>query len=220
MNGPRADALAKAAAERGLGLLGICPVEPQDQVTGRSIALLGYDGPALWAAFRSAPEAADGADDPLDRWSTRIITALAAEFGATAVFPFGGPPYAPFLAWARRAEPVRGSRLGMMLHPERGLWSGWRGALVFAESIAAPAPDPAPDLCAPCPAPCLSACPVGAFTETGYDAESCRAHIRTDDGADCMRFGCKARRACPVGRAFAHAPDQAAFHMTAFRGAS
>jgi hypothetical protein len=32
-----------------------------------------------------------------------------------------------------------------------------------------------------------------------------------------MGEGCRARRACPVGRDYRYAPDQAAFHMRPFR---
>ena len=39
-------------------------------------------------------------DDPLDRWSRRLIERLARELGGRALFPFGGPPFLPFQRWA------------------------------------------------------------------------------------------------------------------------
>jgi hypothetical protein len=40
--------------------------------------------------------------------------------------------------------------------------------------------------------------------------------LETKEGEDCMTLGCRARRACPVGREFTYVPDQAGFHMRAF----
>ena len=59
-----------------------------------------------------------------------------------------------------------------------------------------------------------------AFAETPqgprYDAAACAAHLETPQGAPCREGGCLARHACPLGRAAAHGPAQAAFHMAAF----
>ena len=40
----------------------------------------------------------------------------------SALFPFGGPPHFPFQQWARRAEPVHPSPIGLLIHPIYGLW--------------------------------------------------------------------------------------------------
>jgi hypothetical protein len=74
----------------------------------RTIALAGFAGRDGWDAFAKSPEAADGAAHPLDRWSQRVIDALARELGAKALFPFGGPPFWPFQAMGapRRARPA------------------------------------------------------------------------------------------------------------------
>ena len=68
----------------------------------RTIVLAGMAGRDGWSAFAASPEASDGLDDPLDRWSRRLIEALARELGAQALFPFGGPPFWPFQQWAQR----------------------------------------------------------------------------------------------------------------------
>jgi hypothetical protein len=53
-----------------------------------------------------ATEFRDGRPDPIDRWSRRVIGHMACDLGAKALFPFGGPPWHPFIAWAkRRAAP-------------------------------------------------------------------------------------------------------------------
>jgi hypothetical protein len=42
------------------------------------------------------------------------------------------------------------------------------------------------------------------------------AHVKSAAGADCMNFGCQARRACPVGAEHAYGGEQASFLMRAF----
>jgi hypothetical protein len=185
-----------------------------------TLVLVGFTGRENWAGFASSPEASDGRPDPLDRWSRRIIGAIAAAFGATAIFPFDGPPWAPFQRWAQQAEPVYPSPLGMLIHPDWGLWHSWRGALAFRQRLELPAPDRRASPCESCAdKPCLTACPAGAFTPHGYAVAACVTHLDGSQGSDCMDQGCRARHACPVGAQHRYAPDQAGFHMQAFRKA-
>ncbi len=222
---PSLAAIEAALESAGLVLRGAFHPGPDDHVPplgdGRScatLALAGNAGPGMWAAFARAPEFGDRAADPLDRWTRRVLGEVARALGAAALFPFGGPPYLPFQRWAMRAEGLAPSPIGPLIHPEYGLWHAYRGALAFAETIALP---PRPALASPCEScaekPCLSTCPVGAFSAQGYDVAACAAHLETARGADCMERGCRARRACPVGRAHVYGPDQARFHMEAFR---
>ncbi len=183
----------------------------------RTIVLAGMVGREGWSAFAASPEAGDGLADPLDRWSRRVIEALAQDLGGAALFPFGGPPFWPFQQWARRAEPVHASPIGILIHPRYGLWHAYRGALGFSAVLAVPDLKPVPSPCDSCLGRwCLRACPVGAFSGSGYDVDACVGHIRSAAGADCMGLGCRARRACPVGAEHAYPPDQANFHMRAF----
>ena len=184
-----------------------------------TLVLVGNAGPDLWEAFAAAPEI-EAAPDPLDRWTRRVLTELADRLGAEALFPFGGPPYLPFVRWAKRAEPVTESPLGMLIHPDYGLWHAYRGALAFAAALNLPPKVDRPRPCDTCAdTPCLSACPVGAFTDEGYDVTACTDHIAAPEGADCLDLGCRARRACPVGRDYLYAPAQAYLHMAAFLAA-
>ena len=128
--------------------------------------------------FQASPEAGDGRPDPLNRWSQRLIDDLAARFGALGLYPFGGPPHWPFQRWAQRAESVWPSPIGMLIHPDHGLWHAYRGALAFAEPIDLPDRVDRPSPCEGCTdKPCLTTCPVGAFTTAGYDVPACAAHI-------------------------------------------
>jgi hypothetical protein len=182
-----------------------------------TIVLAGMAGREGWSAFAASPEASDGLADPLDRWSRRVIEALAAELGARALFPFGGPPFLPFQQWAQRAEPVHPSPIGILIHPRYGLWHSYRGALGLREKLAIAAPARVRSPCESCTGRwCLSGCPVGAFSSAGYDVAGCAGQLRSAAGADCMGFGCRARRACPVGAEHAYGPEQAKFLMRAF----
>jgi hypothetical protein len=229
---PTLAALAAALGARGLALRGAFhPDAARDAIRlpdGRSagtVALAGQAGPASWERFtrerRDEP-------DPLDTWAARALDAVADAAGAHVVLPQEGPPFAPFQQWARRAEPVFPSPLGVLIHPEYGLWHAYRGALLFAERLAL-APEATPrgvDLespCAACPSrPCLSACPVGAYAPplpdgtVRYDDAVCAAHVASPAGAACREGGCLARQACPVGRAHAYGADQQRFHLAAF----
>jgi Fe-S-cluster-containing hydrogenase component 2 len=103
----------------------------------------------------------------------------------------------------------------VLIHPDHGLWHAYRAALLFAVRLDVPPRDGRPAPCATCrDRPCLTTCPVGAFTDTGYDVERCVDHIVSPAGRTCREQGCLARRACPVGSAYA--PAQQAFHMQAF----
>jgi hypothetical protein len=183
----------------------------------RTIVLAGMVGRDGWEAFAASPEASDGLADPLDRWSRRLIESLARDLGAKALFPFGGPPFLPFQQWAQRAEPVHSSPIGLLIHPHYGLWHGYRGAIGFPEELAVPESPPVPSPCETCSGRwCLKTCPVGAFSEAGYDVAACAGHLRSAAGGDCMDFGCRARRACPVGADHVYGPEQASFLMRAF----
>lgn len=222
---PSLAAIEAALESAGLVMRGAFHPGPEDGAPpladGRSCATLvlaGNAGPGMWEAFSRAPERGDGGDHALDRWTRRVLGEVARALGAEALFPFGGPPYLPFQRWAIRAEGLAPSPIGPLIHPEYGLWHAYRGALAFAAVIALP-PRPAP--ASPCEScaetPCLATCPVGAFSAQGYDVAACAAHLETAQGADCMERGCRARRACPIGRRYAYGPEQARFHMDAFR---
>lgn len=194
---------------------------PEDGVKGGTLVLAGTVGDSAWGTFSSSPEAADGRLDPLDRWSRRVVGLAAERLGAKALYPFGGPPHWPFQRWGARAEALGSSPLGLLIHPDFGLWHGYRGALLFAERIEAAPPVRRPRPCDTCAdKPCLSACPVDAFAAGGFDEARCLGHIGSAAGAECMTGSCRARRACPVGAAYRYGPEQSAFHMNAYLAAA
>jgi len=209
--------IAAAAEGDALAVLGALHPGPEDAApagTG-TLVLLGPDGPRFWEVFAASPEAADGAPDPLDRWSLRVIGALAARLGAGALFPFGGPPWQPFTRWARASGAAWESPVGLLVHVRLGLSVSYRGALGLRARL--PLPPPAERPCDGCTRPCLDACPVGALGRGGYDVPACHAFLDTAAGCACYRRGCAVRRACPVGRDL-RPEAQSTFHMAAFHG--
>jgi len=200
------DPLTLLLAPLGLRRLGDCP-DAGDTTT----TLIGPDEPAFWRVFQSSGEYQSGQPDPMDRWSRRVIGKVAAQLNAEALFPFGGPHFAPFFTWAKASGRFWASPIGFLVHDEAGLLVSFRGAIRWtrpAESPVATRP------CVTCAQPCADACPVGAFND-GYDVAACKAHVLSAAGTDCRSGGCIARRACPVGKGN-RLPAQAAFHMEAF----
>ena len=167
----------------------------------------------MWRSFQ---DARDPANDLLDDWSREVLDDIADRFHATAHYP-SEKPYLPFQRWARGAEPVFASPLGIHIHADFGLWHSYRGALSFAEVVALPDRQARQDPCETCPdRPCLSTCPACAFGEDGYDIPACVAHLKLREGQDCMQRACRARRACPLGQEYRYLPAQANFHMRHF----
>lgn len=179
--------LARIAEARGLALRGGFHPAPDDHVPDLpdqtppgTLLMLGWTGSRQWPVFAASAEYGDGASHPLDRWSRRIIGAMAHEFGGIALYPFGGPPHRPFLRWAQRAEALSPSPLGLLVHPDWGLWHAWRGALALSTRLRLPPPDTRLSPCSACPTqPCRrprdfeaarAACPVGTPYSPCQDA--------------------------------------------------
>jgi NAD-dependent dihydropyrimidine dehydrogenase PreA subunit len=187
---------------------------------GLAALLVGNHGPAMWSALVASDEYGDGEPHPMDRWTRRIIGEALASLDrpAIALFPFGGEVW-PFQRFASRAMGLRSSPLGLLIHPDYGLWHALRAAIVFP-GLANLAPVHVSDHpCDDCAAkPCLGACPVEAFTASGFAVQACRSHLATGAKPDCVAEGCAARNACPVGRQWRYGNDQLRFHMVSFRG--
>ena len=184
-----------------------------------AVALVGNVGSSYWLVFSQSKEYADGEADPLDRWSLRVADKVAKKLNATAIFPFQGPPYLPFQQWAKRAEALQQSPVGLMIHPQFGLWHSYRFALLVKDMDE----NPQTVQDAPCrnciDQPCLNTCPVKAFTIEGYDVDSCAQYLRQTSSADCFQHGCMARFKCPAGREYRYQDAQSRFHLQAFIGA-
>lgn len=201
----------RAAAPHHLAVFGAFHPE-----TGGTLVLFGPAEPGFWRHLTAQPEWQDGAPDPVDRWSTRVMNGLARDLGAEARFPFGGPPWHPFVAWALASGRAWTSPVHLLVHDGAGLMVSYRGALVFDARLDLP-PPPAQSHCDRCAGqPCLTACPVGALGGGGYDVAACHAYLDRQEGADCRTRGCSVRRACPVSQSYGRLEAQSAHHMGEF----
>lgn len=216
--------IARAIADTGLIVRGGFRVGAEDNVPGapQAVVLVGNAGPEMWKAFTAqvSPVERRRSPHPLDLWIRVVLQEAAARLRAQVLFPFAGPPFLPFLRWARRAESVYPSPVGPLIHPEFGLHHAYRGAFAFAAKVDLEDRPSVPNPCSSCSdQPCLQACPVAAIRCDAYDVAACVDHLGSDVNGECMTAGCRARRACPVGQSYHYQPEQAVFHMEKFRAA-
>lgn len=205
------------AAEHALAVFGGFHPAAEDLCPDGAGTLLmfGPREPGFWAHVTATPEWRDGAADPLDRWSKRVLGAIAAACGGTAIFPSDGPPYPPFYRWALRTGRVWASPVRLLVHDTAGLLVSFRGAVAVPDHLALPGAAASP--CESCAdRPCLAACPVAALTAADYDLPACHGFLDSAAGQDCLSAGCLVRRACPLSQAYGRLPAQSAYHMRLF----
>ncbi|WP_083464392.1 ferredoxin [Phaeobacter sp. 11ANDIMAR09] len=216
---PSYDQVSQAASEQGLVIYGALRpnLHPAQGLSHGTLVLLGT-GEAFWPVFTSSREHLDAVADPIDQWSARVIGDLAETLGAKPYFPFGGPPYTPFVDWALATGRAFTSPSQMMVHDEVGMLISYRGALHFDQSFDIPPPPLAHSPCATCTTqPCLNTCPVHALADGGpYDLTACHQHLDTPAGVACMTQGCLARCACPLSQGAGRRIEQTAHHMRYF----
>ncbi len=211
------DDLRATAQHHFLDLLGVVDLHDRDPLPEAfdQIVLLGPLEPGFWGHLAAQPEWAGASPDPIDEWSRRTITAIANKFGGCAVFPFGRPPYAPFIDWALRSGHFWPSPVSFLIHDRAGLMVSFRGAIAFSGHSLPRTSGRNP--CLSCTAkPCLTACPGLAVVGEKLDIAACHETLSLPAGQDCMDTGCKIRRTCPVSMTYERSPEQSAHHMKAF----
>lgn len=188
-------------------------------VPARAVLLVGNGGADYWRYFLQWREKQPGdIENPLDNWSREVIGTAAAAINARVIMP-NDKPFMPFQQWAKRAEGLKPSPLGMLMHPRFGLWHAWRGALLLDAEISIQAPDNPIHPCDLCAGkPCLNSCPASVFDGGLYDYQGCVSHVRSPSGEACRRDGCIARNACPEAREWRYSSQVQAFHQKAFAG--
>ena len=212
------DDIAAGARLRHLSVVGVFhPDSDPDVPKGtQTLVLLGPSSDKFWDNMQAEPEFTDRQPEPMDRWSRRVVGRWACDLGAKALFPFGGPPYRPFLRWAMASGRAWPSPTGPLVHDTMGMMISYRGALAIRDRLDLPLP-PAVSPCATCHnQPCRMACPVQALSvDARYDVPGCKAHLRGDPGGAC-HTGCLTRRACPISDGAGRQSDQSRFHMSNF----
>ena len=219
------DTIAAAVEATGLKLRGGLSLNPQDQLPPFPAkvrrTLCCCSGWSARAPGRPLPAVQNG-----DSQGMPLIPGRA---GSSRLWLRDWEPYRCSRSTARPTGHSSAGRRGRTSRPLADRDSdpsrlrarhAYRAALLFAERIDIPPPGVRARPCDTCTdRPCLSACPVGAFTELAYRVDLCISHISSPAGVMCIGEGCRARDACPVGRAFRYPAEQMRFHMEAFRRA-
>lgn len=183
----------------------------------KALLLVGNIGATFWRHFEGWRNAqGTRMENPLDTWSRLVIEAAGERIGARTVLP-NDRPFLPFQQWAMRAELLRPSPLGILMHPRYGLWHAYRGALLFDRELPLePAARPI-HLCDQCAdKPCLRACPVHAHAPPHFAHQKCLSHVRSEAGEACRSVGCLDRNACPAATEYRYPPAVQKFFMDAF----
>src|SRR3954454_3163001 len=137
---PSYAAITEAFADTGLLVRGGFTAGADDRLPAgpsgapaRAVVLVGNAGGELWPHFQAGRR---DEPHPLDCWTRRTVEPRAAALGVRPLYP-NDRPYQPFQRWAMRAEPVAPSPIGLLTHPDHGLWHAYRAALPLDRSPAA-----------------------------------------------------------------------------------
>ncbi len=199
--------------KKSLDIVGSFNPERSDNVCSkvRTILLVGPKESFFWDVFKKSSEYRENEENPLDRWSKKTIEEIAIKLNARSFFPFEAP-FQPFIDWAKKCSTMGSSPVHLLVHKEKGLFISFRGALGIDEYIEST--NNSKDICTPCEKPCLTACPVSALNQDGYNVIRCKEYLNTAIGQEC-RDGCLVRRSCPFGHNL-RLKEQSNFHMDAF----
>ena len=197
---------------KSLDIVGSFNPERSDNICSklRTILLVGPKEPFFWDVFKKSSKYRDNKENSLNRWKKTIVE-IVIKSNARSFFPFE-VLFQPFIDWAKKCSTMGSSPVRLLVHTEKGLFISFRGALGINEYIESP--NNSKDICTPCEKPCLTACPVSALNQDGYDVIRCKEYVNTPSGQEC-RNGCLVRRSCPSGQNL-RLKEQSNFHMRAF----
>lgn len=198
----------------GLPLTGVADGAPWQHVLPGCQAVVVYaSGHELWdllaQRIRTDPDFAQQ-PDPIDTLVAETIARLPSALGGRWVrCANDASPQLDFRSLAAQAGLGWPSRLGLLLHPERGPWIGLRAAWFTTAALTITGPLSGSGPCRGCAAPCAMACPAAALPPSGWRADRCLPHQAQT--RDC-EGGCLARSACPVGQDAAYTAAQHRYH--------
>ena len=146
------DVLALTAAVEAIGMrvrgaVSVSDLEPGDRamlpkVDGRdasSLVVIGNVGGEMWPHFRRDDPHGRPDDNALDRWTRALLAPIAERFGAVYLHP-SDEPFWPVQRWAIAADVVERSPIGLLIHPDFGLWHAYRGIFVVADDVSRKVP--------------------------------------------------------------------------------
>jgi hypothetical protein len=228
------DFIKRCGAPYGLNLLGAVAAHRYDVAVAphlragaidpgtRSIVVIGNGGGAFWQAYQRHADANPGwehRDHPLDDFTRDVVERHIADplqsrdIRCTVVYPFVGEAgNLHFMELGRMAGIGGPSRIGVLIHPTNGTWIAMRAAFLLDQALDEPGEGLGFDPCPRCiPRTCMSACPVGAVSDRGWDVIQCVRH-RVEAQPDCAA-GCHSRMNCVIGPEHRYPEDELRHHQ-------
>lgn len=186
----------------------------------RTEVAVGSAGQPFWDHVSQSQEWREGHSDPVNAYTARTISPLLRADGSEEVifvFDDDAPNFVEL--WPQTFSRLAQSDLGLMIHPDYGLWLAARAHIILHQATPGIDSGESFDPCNTCAdKPCLSACPIEAFpAPQTFDYRACAAHLMSKPA--CFSGGCDARAACPYGQSWQLPKDQAEYHQNRFRTA-
>ena len=206
-------------ANQGFNLTGVTDGQPyQEHLPDcQSAVVFANGGTLFWERFiediTANPEHFTEHQHPIDDFVLRCLEAVDPAPENTRRWitcSENATVFLDFRILAERAGIGHQSPVGLLIHPEYGLWVSLRMVLLTTERISRT--DLTTDSpCTDCEAkPCVSACPAGAVSiSAGWSVQKCASFHRESTVCEGI---CHSRRYCPIGRQHRHSRLQHLYH--------
>ena len=106
-------------------------------------------------------------------------------------------PFQPFIDWTKKCSTMGSSPVRLLVHEEKGLFISFRGDLGINEY--SESQNNSKDICTTCEKPCLTACPLNALNQEGYDVIRSKKYLNTPSDQQ-RKDTCLVRISCPTGQ--------------------
>ncbi|MER3445696.1 MAG: hypothetical protein C4291_02160 [Candidatus Dadabacteria bacterium] len=185
----------------------------------KSVILVGFAGRGFWEILqgflKENPQFRETREDWIDEYTvlrfmsaSRILDDAGVDYAIA--FPFVSAGLAlDFSKLGELGGVGARSLMGILIHPEYGLWISLRGAIITDLEFSQYNEPLSFDPCPHCSKPCISACPANTVSEDGWDYNACMKFRLSDDTC---RDNCASRRACPYGKEHQYSEEQLAHH--------
>ena len=203
----------------GLNIVGITDGQPHRALLPecQSAVVFGNGGTTLWDRFiddlRVNPEHLSHSQHPFDDFVHRCIQTVdptpppSRRWIRCAAEP---EAFVDFRPLAQSAGLGFSSTMGLLIHPEYGLWTGLRAVLLTTEKLINVKAVEGQSPCQNCiEKPCITACPAGAVQPTGWKVQICAQFHQ--DSTQC-HGQCHSRLSCPIGSSHRHGPLLHLYH--------
>ena len=217
--------LKEKAQKIGLNLVGVADGRPYQHILPdcQTAIVFANGGQDLWTHFledlRANPSHLTDTAHPLDDFIGRWIQSVDPNPDSTRRWvqcAEEADVFIDFRSLALSAGLGTPSLLGLVIHPEYGLWVSMRTVLLSTEVFEHTTKNTVQSPCTQCvEKPCISACPGKAVTLSGWSVQQCA----TFHGESTLcATQCRSRQSCPVGVLHRHSDLQHTYHSNRHLG--